>query len=224
MKPYYEQSGVTIYHGDCREVLSGLTANVVVTDPPYGLGELSGTTAIARGKNRYQSDYFEDTEAYLSAVVVPAVGVALARCGDRGAITPGVRCSWLYPRPRDVGGFYQPAAVGMGPWGFASFNPVLFYGKDPWGGKKPSATMVPLTERPSDDGHPCAKPIGAMLWLVMKASIEGETVLDPFMGTGTTLVAAKNLNRCAIGIELEERYCEIAARRLSQEVLDFDVA
>ena len=71
------------------------------------------------------------------------------------------------------------------------------------------------------NGHPCPKPVEWMLWLVKWVSLEDETILDPFMGSGTTLVAAKQLGRRAIGIEIEERYCEIAANRLRQEVLEF---
>lgn len=218
MTPYYEQSGITIYHGDCREVLRDVAADVVVTDPPYGFGDLTGSEAKRRAKNAYASA-FEDTEDYIETVVVPALVLALSRCGGRGAVTPGIRCMSLYPRPRDVGGFYQPAAVGMGPWGFASYNPVLFYGKDPFAGKNVTGTMVPLTERPSDDRHPCAKPLGACRWMIAKASVYEETILDPFAGVGSFLVAAKHMCRKAIGIELDERYCEIAASRLSQESL-----
>ena len=221
MKPYYSHAGITIYHGDAHEVLPLLTADCVITDPPYGLGELSGTTSKARNRNAYTSE-FEDTEEYVRDVVVPALKLALEKSGGRGLVTCGVRCMFDYPRPRSIGGFFQPAAVGMSPWGFAGYNPVLFYGKDPRDGKGQSSVMTPLTERASDDRHPCAKPMGAMRWMVGKGTLEGETVLDPFMGSGTTLVAAKNLGRKAIGIEIEEKYCEIAASRLSQEVFDFD--
>jgi DNA modification methylase len=218
MTPYYEDAGITIYHGDCREVLPHISGDVVISDPPYGLGELTCTEAKRRGKNRYISA-FEDTEDYIKTVVVPALTLAMERCGGRAAITPGVRCMSFYPRARDIGGFFQPAAAGMGPWGFASYNPVLFYGKDPFAGRNVTATMVPLTERPSDDRHPCAKPFAACRWMVAKASQPGETVVDPFMGIGTFLVEAKRMQRKAIGIELEEKYCEIAAKRLSQGAL-----
>lgn len=154
-------------------------------------------------------------------VIVPILRGALVLSGGRGLVTSGVRCMFHYPIPRAIGGFYQPAAVGMSPWGFAGYNPVLFYGKDPRDGKGQSSVMTTLTERASDDRHPCAKPMGAMRWMVGKGTLEGETILDPFVGSGTTLVAAKNMGRKGIGIELEERYCEIAAERLSQEVLSF---
>jgi DNA modification methylase len=91
-------------------------------------------------------------------------------------------------------------------------HPVLFYGKDP---KMPNAYANGKisTATAPDNGHPCPKPLQWMVWLVNRCSFDGETVLDPFMGSGTTLVAAKQLQRHAIGIEIEERYCEIAARR-----------
>jgi site-specific DNA-methyltransferase (adenine-specific) len=223
MKPYYQDDWATIYHGDCREILPTLDkVDALVTDPPWGLGELSGTTSKARARNSYASH--DDTEEFVVDVVVPSVVVALGLCKGRGLVASGCRCMWLYPRPRAVGGFYQPAAVGMSPWGFAGYNPVLFYGKDPRDGKGQSSVMTSLTQRASTTEHPCAKPEKAMLWMANKASVEGETILDPFMGSGTTLRAAKDLNRHSIGIEIEEKYCEIAAKRLQQEVFDFSGA
>lgn len=220
MKPYYQDQWVTIYHGDAMGVLShSLNANCLITDPPYGLGELSGTTSKMRNKNNYESCFVDD-ESYIEKVVIPTVNVSLSYCNGRGLITPGVKCMFLYPRPRAVGGFFQPAAVGMCPWGFAGYNPVLFYGKDPRDGKGQSSVMTKLTSHSIDFGHPCSKPLKAMEWMVTKGSLEGETILDPFMGSGTTLRAAKDWNRKAIGIEIEEKYCEIAALRMSQEVFD----
>jgi len=217
MKLYYSDDWVTIYLGDAMN-WEGY-ADVVVTDPPWGLGKLTGTTSRARNRNAYAS--FGDTEQNVKVTVIPALEKALERCDGRGLVACGVRMMWFYPRPRAVGGFYQPAAVGMSPWGFAGYNPVLFYGKDPRDGKGQSSVMTTLTAPPSTTEHPCAKPMKAMLWMVDKASLRGETVVDLFMGSGTTLRAAKDLNRRAIGIEIEEKYCEIAANRMSQEVMDF---
>ena len=124
-----------------------------------------------------------------------------------------------YPKPRDIGCAYCPGGAGVGPWGFVCFHPVLFYGKRPGGPKSPSSfSSTFLSEK---NGHPCPKPIEWMKWCVRIGSIYNEFILDPFMGSGTTLVAAKELGRKAIGIEIEEKYCEIAARRLAQEMLPF---
>jgi site-specific DNA-methyltransferase (adenine-specific) len=81
---------------------------------------------------------------------------------------------------------------------------------------------VTCAETSEKNGHPCPKPLGLMRWLVARVSKPNETVLDPFMGSGTTLLAAKDMGHRAIGIEIEERYCEIAAKRLSQEVLPLE--
>ena len=110
----------------------------------------------------------------------------------------------------------SPAAVGFSSWGVNIWQPILYYGKDPRAGvaQVPNGRM--MNERADKNGHPCPKPLKAWKWLLNKSMLEGETVLDPFMGSGTTLRAAKDLNRKAIGIEIEERYCEIAANRMSQ--------
>lgn len=217
--PYYSDSSVTIYHADCREILSAhqFSCDCVITDPPWGLGELQGTTSKQRNRNSYAS--FDDDEENVISCIIPLVVSAIQSCGGRGLVFCGVRCMFKYPQPRAVGGFYQPAAVGMSPWGFAGYNPVLFYGKDPRDGRGQSSVMSVLTEGPSCKDHPCSKPLKAMTWAVGKGTLDGESILDPFMGSGTTLRAAKDMGRKAIGIEIEERYCEIAADRCRQEVM-----
>jgi site-specific DNA-methyltransferase (adenine-specific) len=221
MKPYYEHGGMTIYHGDCREIIAGLRFDAVLTDPPYGVnGGQNTRTATERGFRKNDYTLFSDSQDYVESVAVPVVRM-LVDSGCRVVLTPGNRCVTLYPAPDSFGAVYQPASVGLQPWGRADAQPILYYGRSPYGG-----TALPgqrcsyvVTEAADTNGHPCPKPLGFWSQLVDAISLSGETVLDPFMGSGTTMVAAKNLGRKAIGIEIEERYCEIAAKRLAQEVL-----
>ena len=221
LKPYYEHAGITIYHGDCREILPAVSADAVITDPPYGvrLGSRTGTT-------RYQNKPYlsiEDDEAFVRDVCVPAVQSCIERFG-RVVLTPGNRCMSFYPRPADVGIWYNPGATNRGAWGFCFANAFIFYyGHDPHNngnGMKPNS-LVGHCDPIEGIDHPCPKPLLFGSWLVKRVTLSGETMLDPFAGSGTYLVAAKNLGRRAIGIEIEEKYCEIAAKRLSQEVFDF---
>jgi DNA modification methylase len=106
----------------------------------------------------------------------------------------------------------------MSPWGFAGYNPVLFYGKDPRDGKGQNSTMTTLTDRPEACDHPCPKPLSAMNWMVEKASLRGHVIIDPFMGSGTTGVAAVKLGRKFIGIEISEKYFDIACKRIQDAV------
>ena len=220
MKPYYEHAGITIYHGDCREVLPLVAADVFVTDPPYGVEGGLGGDARIRGKSAYGSSAWADTPQYVCEVACEVVRGLSVSC-RAGAVTPGVRMMFAYPQPVDVGCLWTPSNPCHGPWGFTTFHPILYYGSD-WRagiGALPSGLLV--TESAPKNGHPCPKPLKAWSWLVGKVSRDGDVILDPFAGSGTTLRAAKNLGRRAIGIEIEEKYCEIAARYLAQEVMQF---
>lgn len=224
MKPYYSDQYCTIYHGDCREVLPALPkVDLVLTDPPYGVsGEQNSKTAGSPKKNSYGT--FIDSIEYVKRVVIPAITVALSKT-HRAIITPGNRCLTMYPIPSSFGCFFQPASVGLQPWGRADSQPILYYGKFPHDSRRipGQKCSYELTEAPEHNGHPCPKPFDAWMKLLTTGSVNGDTILDPFMGSGTTLRAAKDLQRKAIGIEIEEKYCEIAARRLSQEVLPLAV-
>ncbi len=187
--------------------------DAVITDPPYGIEYSSGISNLARAKAVY-TDAFEDSPAYIKNVVIPALELALALSDGRGIVTPGTPNLFLYPVPSVLGGFYQPATMGLNRWGRSNYNPVCFYGKDPRVGKTIQPTMIQVTEPASSSGHPCAKPIKAMEWIVSRGSMNAETVLDPFMGSGTTGVACMNLGRKFIGVEIEERYFNIACRRI----------
>ncbi len=222
MTPYYDHAGVTIYHGDCREILPSLTADVLVTDPPYGvnLGKHGGANDRRAGELRrgaYAS--YDDTPENYLAIVVPAIALALSRV-DRAAVFGCAPAIWSLPAPAAIGAVHIPAANGRSPWGFQNLAPVLLYGRAP--DLNLGARNTVWRARGKSDpeiGHPCPKPVEWLIWLVGLTSRVGETVLDPFMGSGTTLRAAKDIGRRAIGIEIEERYCEIAAKRLSQEVM-----
>ena len=207
MKPYYEQGGITIYHGDCREILPQLEpVDLVLTDPPYGVGVEYGS--------------FEDTEENVTALV-SEVWPQLRGIAPTVMATTGVKHLFAYPKPDWVMCWFTPAGSGVGPWGFCTWQPIVCYGKDPHAGhgSQPDGREL-MVERGEVIAHPCPKPLRVMTWLVARGTRTREaTILDPFMGSGTTLRAAKDLGRKAIGIEIEEKYCEIAAKRLSQEVL-----
>ena len=206
MKPYYEHAGITIYHGDCREVLPQLPkVDLVLTDPPYNVG-LSYCDGDARG------DYREWCESWFRLAGRPLVftpgSVNLGMWFD--IEKPTWTCSWVKTNQNS----FTPLG-GPNMW-----EPVLVYGRprirvdrDVW--------IVPIAGQDECEGHPCPKSLRAWSQLLKSFTEETDLVLDLFLGSGTTAVAAKNLNRRAIGIEIEEKYCEIAAKRLSQEVLDF---
>lgn len=220
MTPYYDDGTCTIYLGDCREILPTITADVLVTDPPYGI-EIGTSTDRRRDHKLVKGSYdsFADTYEHFVEKIVPAINMALDRC-RRGAVFSGPHIH-EQRKPDAIGGVYLPTAVARHTWGFKSFLPVLFYGQAPALNRGSKATAIRSVEQcHSDSEHPCAKPLGFMRWLVDLASLTGDVVLDPFMGSGTTLRAAKDLGRKAIGIEISERYCEIAARRLGQGVLN----
>lgn len=206
----------TLYLGDCREILPTLNAmDVLISDPPYGLGGSSGTINKARGKSVYLSR--TDTLDDVRGIYVPAIIAALASV-KRGAITPGTPHSFEYPKPDDIGAILQPATVGMSKWGRPTWQPVLFYGKDPRSGLTIQPLTVTITESAEPNGHPCPKPMATMRWIVERASMPGETVIDPFMGSGTTGVASIKAGRRFVGIEIEPTYFEIACRRIQEAV------
>lgn len=207
--------GQRLILGDCLEVMPLLgTVDAVVTDPPYGVNGGSGTIGKSSDKTKY-SDAFPDTLEYLRDVSVSAVSMALSMSG-RGAITPGNKHAFEYPKPDDMGIMYQPAATGLSQWGRCTSQPILFYGRDPRVGLTIQPKHIITTRQSEKNGHPCPKPLYVMEWIVSRASTEGETILDPFMGSGTTLVACEKLGRQGIGIELDPDYFEIACKRVDE--------
>jgi DNA modification methylase len=221
-----------LYLGDCLEILPELAkVDAVVTDPPYGvlLGDVN-INKTAKDKTRAAYTGFSDTPEYVRDKVIPAVKIALSRA-ERGLITPGTRNCFLYPPPDDMGVWFNPAGTSIGRWGFMLASPILYYGKNPRNCKQSDASSTWGTfERLAElkELHPCPKPLKFMKWCVNKVSLDGETILDPFMGSGTTGVACVYLQRRFIGIEIEEKYFDVACKRIeiavSQGQFDFTEA
>lgn len=207
----------TLLLGDCREILPMIGAvDALITDPPYGVG-FRGSTTKHSAKHGDTYTQFDDTRENVSDIIVPAVTAALskAKCG---IITPGIACMFDYPEPRAVGWIYYPSGANSGPWGFVCGQPIFYYGKDPYLAKQLGRlpNCFASTEAAEQNGHPCPKPIKQMEWLVNRASLAGDTVLDIFAGSGTTGVACARLGSRFIGIEIEERYFSIACRRIEE--------
>jgi len=197
-----------IVQGDCLEVMKqwpDKCVDVVITDPPYGVNLGS------HSKDYYAS--YDDTVENLQALI-DGVWPELVRLANRIVLTPGVKNMRLWPKPDHVGAIYYPSATGCNPWGFSCWQPIYYYGKDPFGGKGSRPDSFQSTEPAKPNGHPCPKPIGQMKTIMQRVSNESDLILDPFCGSGTTCVAAELLGRKWIGIELDPNYCQIARDRI----------
>lgn len=208
----------TLYLGDCLEILPTLgKVDAVVTDPPYGVDFQGKVTKHT--DSRGERPVYADDETSWAQTVPLAIEMALARA-DRGLIFPGTRRLQQYPSARDIGGICAPNGGGRSSWGFGCYHPALFYGSSPHVGARPTMTVIyhpgmHVTGENTID-HPCPKPIAFMEWAVNRASLPEHTILDPFMGSGTTGVACAKLGRRFIGIEIEPRYFDIACKRVEQ--------
>jgi site-specific DNA-methyltransferase (adenine-specific) len=218
VKAYYEHSGVTIYCGDCREILPALGAvDLIVTDPPYGKATHDGA--------RTSIDEKLVTFEHIGAEQFVDVSRKLVECARRWVV---MTCEWRYAHLLDEAGLLVRLGVWVKPNGAPQFTgdrPATGWeavavlhrpGRKQWNGGGHHGVW---THNIAQGEHPTEKPLGLVKRWIEQFSNPGETILDPFMGSGTTLRAAKDLGRRAIGIEIEERFCEVAARRLSQEVL-----
>lgn len=214
-EPYYQDDFATIYHGDCREILPALTFDSILTDAPYGVG--------------LSYDVHDDTVEALDGIV-DALTPVLLNGGTHG-VFPGVGNLHRWPQPTWTLCWMEPAGTRTGKWGFSTWQPVLAYGPDPYlatgRGRQPDSlrttgtSATNLREREGNTAHPCPKPLTVMRWAIERITRPDAVVLDPFMGSGSTLVAAKSHGRVSIGVDVSEAYCEMAAKRLAQEVLDF---
>ena len=221
-EPYYSDDHVTIYHGDCLELADLWTcADVLVTDPPYGVRWESrhGDNRGPRSRRGRTPDAVDGDDS------LAARDQALAAWGDRPAIVFG---SWRIPRPPDVrallvwnkDGAYS--ALSRAP--FFTVHEEIYVLGDGWeldDELLPLRSVLTTTEHRSQHtarvGHPTPKPLDLMRRLIERCP-DG-VIADPFAGSGTTLRAAKDIGRRAIGVEVKERYCELAAKSCAQEVL-----
>jgi predicted RNA methylase len=194
--------------GDCLEVMPQIgKVDAILMDPPYGL---SGSNT---DKNNYLT--FSDEPDVVKFLVNSVIKTADY---DRLVMTPGQKMMFSYPEPNAVGVFYYPAGTGSCSWGFVGWQPIFYYGKDPFlqDLKGRASNSFYSTETAEKNGHPCPKPIGQWTKLLKRISRENETILDPFMGSGTTGVACVKTGRHFIGIELDPDYFEIACRRVRE--------
>ncbi len=212
MEPYYTEPGIEIYHGDCREVLPGLgKVDLVLTDPPYGMGMTGQTGGAGKGKGatrtRDYGDVAWDGEPVNWGLLWELLTLGKYACcwgGNYYPVPPSP--SWLVWDKMNTGNF---ADCELAWTNYGSAVRIIHH---LWNG------MARKNLEPRF--HPTQKPLDVMKWAITKCPGEPQAILDPFMGSGTTLRAVKDLGRKAIGIEIEEKYCEIAVKRLRQEVLD----
>lgn len=211
MKSYYEDNYCTIYHGDCHEILHQLkNVDLVLTDPPYGMD--------------YQSNYrFNKHEKIFGDSAFPIdLILSIIDKADRAAY---IFCRWdnlvSMPKPKSVLVWVKNnwTAGDLKHEHGRQWEACCFYPKNDHEFIKRISDVI-ICDRTLNNLHPTEKPEQLMSRII--SSNVCESILDPFMGSGTVLRAAKDLGKKCIGIEIDEKYCEIAAKRMSQEVLNFD--
>lgn len=206
MEPYYSEDGITIYNCDCRYVVDEIKkVDLTLTDLPYGLNI------------NYES--YDDSKENL-ATIIKDVFDTIVNKSKTVLATVGTDNEKMFNYD-SMFIIYQPANAS---WyknhGHMEFQPLLFWGKEPHTSLKNKWTTIKMTEHAEKFNHPCPKPIKTWSKILMRGSAnKGDMIFDPFMGVGTTLVAAKQLGRKAIGVELEKKYCDIAIKRLAQKEL-----
>ena len=213
MSLYYEDEYVQLHLGDCRAIRGWTRADVLITDPPYGISWKISTNRRARSKAHAGIINDEDTTVR---------DAALAIWGDRPAAIFG---SWRAPAPSGVKQtlvWRKPVDAGVvgSVTGFRNDTELIFL-TGPWPKRNAERSSVLTTDVGMHtylNGHPHAKPVAVMSTLIEMTS---GVIADPFAGSGSTLVAARNLGRRAIGVEEDEAYCELIVKRLAQQAFDF---
>lgn len=210
MKPYYEADGITIYHGDNRDVLPQLGKfDLLLTDPPYGIGADNRKRILSRSNAASAKDYGEsdwDNEPPSKETLDRAISLAKYQIiwGGNYFHVPPSKC-WLVWDKQNTGDFADCELA------WTNLDKAVRIIRHLWNGM--------IRKGQEERFHPTQKPLDVMSWCLGHVP-EAQTVLDPFMGSGTTLVAAKQRGLKAVGIEIEEEYCEMAVKRLAQRVLN----
>jgi DNA modification methylase len=241
--PYYEQDGITIYHGDALDVLDALALSdvaAVVMDPPYASGARTeagkaSSGAMVRGR-RWNSRPIDNDQMTTAGFVWLMRHVLMDM--RRALMDGGSVLSFIDWRqwPNLLGAVescnlrvngmvvWDKQSYGLGNGFRAQHELILHASRGTCAVGDRDVGNVLRHARDSNAHHPSPKPVGLMETLVRAVTKPGDLVVDPFMGAGSTLVAAKNIGRRAVGIELDEGHCDTAAQRLSQRVLDLEAA
>ena len=243
IKPYYQDDYCTIYNCDCREVLKELMCDVCVTSPPYNAGEsrINGGFKKKSYKsypdNLTKSDYFDMTKCWLDLLIQSTrnhIFWNIQELKGNWGIDPFIRSEyqekmkevfiWAKTNPQSCivdtqcgSGFEYIYCISKDHPEKRQFKHCSFSNRS--GDYVNNILIKPVNSGSENGGHGYAFGLWLPLFFISNFSSETDTILDPFMGSGTTLRAAKDLQRKCIGIELEEKYCEIGVKRLQQEVL-----
>ncbi len=211
-KPYYQDDAVLIYHADCLTKLSEIHGpDLIATDPDYNLPYIHYESEEPK---RSAQEYQEFCKFWFELALLTTPNIVL---------TPGIRNLWLYPPARWVVAWHKASSVGKSKvGGFNVWEPILIYGdmKCHFGHDYLNYQPLNFIKEEWATKHPCPK--NPELWLDILTKVDFHICVDPFLGSGTTAYCAKKLGRKCIGIEIEEKYCEIAAKRCSQSVMQLE--
>jgi len=204
MQPTWQSDDGTVqlYLGDCLDVLPTLDqVDAVVTDLPYGLNQ--------------PYEVYQDTQVNLRHLIQHGLP-EMRKIANRVVFTCGITNVHLFPEPDWILCWAYSGGGSRGKWGFNVWQPLLAYGPDPYlqAGLGARPDLIYRTETSEDNGHPCPKPLGVWTKVVERCSLERHTVLDPFMGSGTTGVACVRTGRRFVGIEIDPTYFAIAVKRI----------
>ena len=197
--PYFDRDGITLYHGDCLKILPQLepgSVDAVVTDPPYGIDFRNNDW------DNFIPRWINDARRISPIVVFTTAPTTL----------------WDYPRPDWVSCWYRTAAQSRNiQGGFNHWTPIVVYGDCKFIVDVFYTNGNVTASQNKDIEHPTPKDLSMVRWLIKSSN--GKTILDPFMGSGTTGVACVQTGRRFIGIEIDEKYCQIAQKRIEQALL-----